>query len=109
MACCKSTSSLLSLIPTPLTHTLISCNPIFFHTASLLIYGVLQERIMTIGFGPHSELFGHSVFLVLCNRLLTCAAASAYVILTEPSMKPVAPLTTYAAVSCTNVIATSCQ
>ncbi|KAF5830184.1 UDP galactose transporter-like protein [Dunaliella salina] len=78
-------------------------------TGSLLIYGVLQERIMTIGFGPHSELFGHSIFLVLCNRLVTCMAACAYVMLTEPNMNAVAPLSSYAAVSCTNVIATSCQ
>eukprot|EP00983_Pelagomonas_calceolata_P006193 205361-Pelagomonas_calceolata.AAC.1 len=64
---------------------------------------------MTIGFGPHSELFGHSIFLVLCNRLVTCMAACAYVMLTEPNMNAVAPMSSYAAISCTNVIATSCQ
>ena len=37
-------------------------------TLSLLIYGVLQERIMTVGFGPAQELFSASIFLVLCNR-----------------------------------------
>ena len=37
-------------------------------TLSLLVYGVLQERIMTVGFGPAQELFSASIFLVLCNR-----------------------------------------
>lgn len=41
-------------------------------TLSLLIYGVLQERIMTVGFGPAQELFSASIFLVLCNRWAAC-------------------------------------
>ena len=36
---------------------------------TLLVYGVLQEKIMSVKYGE--ELFGYSVFLVLCNRLLT--------------------------------------
>ena len=73
------------------------------------MYGVLQERIMTIGFGPHSELFGNSVFLVLCNRLITCCCAASYVFLMETSMRPAAPLSNHACVSCYNVISSFCQ
>ena len=39
---------------------------------SLVVYGLLQERIMTQPYGSSSsssgETFQHSVFLVLCNR-----------------------------------------
>ncbi|KAG2501551.1 hypothetical protein HYH03_000058 [Edaphochlamys debaryana] len=78
-------------------------------TAALLIYGVLQERIVTIGFGRDAEVFEHSIFLVLCNRLVTCAMALAYLMITHTAVAPAAPLSSYAAVSCTNVIATACQ
>lgn len=78
-------------------------------TLALLVYGVLQERIMTIGFGEERELFRHSVFLVLCNRLCTCGTAFVYMVATGISVKPAAPLHSYAAVSFSNVVATSCQ
>ncbi len=68
-----------------------------------------QERIVTIGFGSNSEVFEHSIFLVLCNRLITCALALAYLAATRTPVLPGAPLRSYAAVSLTNVIATSCQ
>jgi len=44
-------------------------------TVSLLVYGVLQERIMTVGFGPAQELFSASIFLVLCNRFVSHSPA----------------------------------
>lgn len=79
-------------------------------TCALLVYGVLQERIMTVGFGPNkSELFEHSIFLVLCNRLCTCVLAFAYIAASEPSIVPAAPWHSYASVSCSNVIATYMQ
>lgn len=79
-------------------------------TLALLVYGVLQERIMTVGFGPErAELFEFSIFLVLCNRLCTSIMAFIYVALTEPNISPAAPIRSYAAVSFTNVVATSCQ
>ena len=37
---------------------------------SLLVYGVLQERIMTQPYGEEKELFKFSVFLVLNNRMV---------------------------------------
>lgn len=30
---------------------------------------------MTEPFGPHGEVFKYSLFLVLCNRLTSCAVA----------------------------------
>lgn len=78
-------------------------------TASLLVYGVLQERIVTVGFGPDSEIFEHSVFLVLCNRFCTCSLAMAYILVTQSSVFPAAPVKSYGWVSFSNVISTSCQ
>lgn len=78
-------------------------------TLTLLVYGVLQERIMTVGFGQHMELFESSIFLVLCNRLCTCALAFGWIMASGQSVEPGAPLTSYASVSFTNVVATSCQ
>lgn len=40
--------------------------------SSLLVYGVLQERIMTQPYGEEKEHFKYSVFLVLNNRLVRC-------------------------------------
>lgn len=62
-----------------------------------------------MGFGPKSELFGDSIFLVLCNRLCTCVIAFGYIAVTAPNLAPQAPIQSYAAVSLSNVIATSCQ
>jgi adenosine 3'-phospho 5'-phosphosulfate transporter B2 len=76
---------------------------------SLLIYGVLQERIMTIGFGPHAEIFQHSIFLVLCNRLVTCLVAFGAAAAVGADITAAAPRVNYWLVSCTNVVATSCQ
>ncbi|KAJ9514062.1 hypothetical protein QJQ45_021155 [Haematococcus lacustris] len=78
-------------------------------TGCLLVYGVLQERIMTVGFGPHLELFDHSIFLVLCNRLVTCLLSLSIIAFTGLDTQPSAPLRSYAAVSLTNVVSTSCQ
>jgi len=37
----------------------------------------MQERIMTLPFGEAGETFKSSLFLVLCNRLMTCCVAIA--------------------------------
>lgn len=78
-------------------------------TASLLVYGVLQERVMTIGFGVEKEVFSFSIFLVLCNRLCTCLCTFLLIAFSGLDPEPSAPLHSYAAVSVSNVIATSCQ
>ncbi|GLC44683.1 hypothetical protein PLESTB_000974700 [Pleodorina starrii] len=79
----------------------------------LMLYGVLQERIMTMPFGEGAagEVFKYSLFLVLCNRLTTCAVAIVMLVHDGKyqEIKPVAPIWTYFAVSLSNVIATTCQ
>eukprot|EP00197_Chlamydomonas_leiostraca_P013869 CAMPEP_0202867492 /NCGR_PEP_ID=MMETSP1391-20130828/9464_1 /ASSEMBLY_ACC=CAM_ASM_000867 /TAXON_ID=1034604 /ORGANISM="Chlamydomonas leiostraca, Strain SAG 11-49" /LENGTH=389 /DNA_ID=CAMNT_0049547541 /DNA_START=127 /DNA_END=1296 /DNA_ORIENTATION=- len=79
----------------------------------LMLYGVLQERIMVepFGEGANKEVFKYSLFLVLCNRLTSCAVAICGLVSNGKysEIKPVAPLYTYVAVSLSNVIATTCQ
>jgi adenosine 3'-phospho 5'-phosphosulfate transporter B2 len=55
--------------------------------------------------------FDASLFLVLCNRLATIAVAVATLTARggARAVRPAAPLPAYAAVSLTNVVATSCQ
>eukprot|EP00201_Polytomella_parva_P014969 CAMPEP_0175059300 /NCGR_PEP_ID=MMETSP0052_2-20121109/12355_1 /TAXON_ID=51329 ORGANISM="Polytomella parva, Strain SAG 63-3" /NCGR_SAMPLE_ID=MMETSP0052_2 /ASSEMBLY_ACC=CAM_ASM_000194 /LENGTH=366 /DNA_ID=CAMNT_0016324833 /DNA_START=253 /DNA_END=1353 /DNA_ORIENTATION=- len=57
------------------------------------------------------EFFRYSLFLVLCNRLMSCGLAVSGLIWNRKvsEIKPVAPLWTYAAASVSNVIATTCQ
>lgn len=79
----------------------------------LMVYGVLQERIMVepFGTGASAEVFKYSLFLVLCNRLTSCAVAI-FMLVTNGKLseiKPVAPIYTYFAVSLSNVVATTCQ
>ncbi|EIE27556.1 DMT family transporter: UDP-galactose/UDP-glucose [Coccomyxa subellipsoidea C-169] len=69
---------------------------------SLMVYSVLQERIMTRPFGEDEDIFKFSLFLVLCNRLVTCTLAVGCLL-------PVAPSYNYAVVSLSNVLATTCQ
>eukprot|EP00850_Spirogloea_muscicola_P011432 SM000071S21056 [mRNA] locus=s71:155439:158818:- [translate_table: standard] len=76
---------------------------------TLMIYGVLQEKIMTIPYGVEGEKFSYSLFIVLCNRVLTCAVAAGVLLLRQQSLAPVAPVYKYAGVSLSNVVATTCQ
>jgi adenosine 3'-phospho 5'-phosphosulfate transporter B2 len=78
-------------------------------SVSFLVYGVLQERTMTIGFGPENELFTFSLFLVFCNRLLTSLIALLVLMGHSRQIAPVAPLHSYAAVSIGNLVASTCQ
>lgn len=66
---------------------------------------------MTQPFSPDGAYFNHSFILVLCNRIATMATAatSLFVAGGWADAKPVAPLTSYIAVSLANVVATACQ
>jgi len=78
----------------------------------LVVYGLLQERIMKhpYGEGDDEEYFTWSLFLVMANRLVTCSVNIVLLYKLAPSeMMPVAPLYKYAAVSISNVVATYCQ
>jgi len=76
----------------------------------LLIYGLLQERIMSEPYGgPSGELFKVSVFLVLCNRLVAVSFAAAMMFAKGEDKGNMAPLYKYLAISLSNVGATWCQ
>merc|ERR1711935_1276340 len=78
---------------------------------ALLVYGILQERIMTrpYGEGEDAERFTFSVFLVMNNRLVSMCVAALVLALKKGLVSPVAPIYSYAAVSASNVVATTCQ
>mmetsp|Transcript_10491 Transcript_10491/g.27898 ORF Transcript_10491/g.27898 Transcript_10491/m.27898 type:complete len:378 (+) Transcript_10491:75-1208(+) len=84
---------------------------------SLMLYGVLQERIMTRPYGPDGEAggegerFTNSLFLVMNNRLAAAVVAAALLLARGDlaQLRNTAPLYKYALVSLSNVAATSCQ
>ncbi|KAK9811106.1 hypothetical protein WJX73_003205 [Symbiochloris irregularis] len=76
---------------------------------SLLLYSILQERIMTIPFGASRERYQSSLFLVLSNRLVSSLTALICLVVSRQTFAPTAPLYSYAAVSLSNVVATTCQ
>jgi adenosine 3'-phospho 5'-phosphosulfate transporter B2 len=76
----------------------------------LLVYGLLQERIMSEPYGgPSGELFKVSVFLVLCNRIVAVSFATTMMFSKGEDKKNMAPLWKYLAISLSNVGATWCQ
>ncbi|KAM3406390.1 hypothetical protein ACQJBY_000467 [Aegilops geniculata] len=48
--------------------------------STLLVYGVLQEKLMRVPYGVEKEFFRYSLFLVFCNRITT-SMVSALVLL----------------------------
>mmetsp|Transcript_113288 Transcript_113288/g.331114 ORF Transcript_113288/g.331114 Transcript_113288/m.331114 type:complete len:377 (-) Transcript_113288:61-1191(-) len=73
----------------------------------LVIYGVLQERIMTIPYG--NETFSFSVFLVFCNRIAAVLFAIVMALVHKEGFANGAPLWKYLIVSLSNVFASTCQ
>eukprot|EP00439_Symbiodinium_sp_Y106_P063865 s305_g9.t4 len=76
-------------------------------TLVLVLYGILQEGIMTVAYD--GNLFQYSVFLVLCNRLAAVIFAVGMTAAKGESMQNAAPLWKYLIVSLSNVYASSCQ
>jgi len=74
---------------------------------TLLIYGLLQERIMSVPYD--GELFGTSIFLVFLNRFAAVAFASGMAFKRGEGFWHVAPLWKYVAISLSNVYASACQ
>lgn len=73
----------------------------------LLIYGALQERIMTRPY--HGQVFNSSLFLVLCNRILAVLCSLTAIIWRGERLQSEAPYWQYASVALSNVGATACQ
>jgi len=75
----------------------------------LVVYGVLQERIMSIPYGDPPVKFTDSVFLVFCNRAVAVAFAVCMVAAKGEAVVNSAPLWKYLAISFSNVYASTCQ
>jgi len=75
--------------------------------ASLIVYGVLQERIMQISYD--GELFKYTIFLVCLNRLGAVVFAICMARIHGENLRNNAPLWKYAAISLSNVGASTCQ
>lgn len=73
-------------------------------TACFVVYSVIQERLMTVGFGAQHEKFKHSMFIVLVNRVVTCLVAVAVLLFWDISLEPAAPVLLFAIPSLANVI-----
>merc|ERR1719321_2480382 len=74
---------------------------------TLVVYGLIQERIMTVPFG--GELFTVSAFLVLCNRVCNVLYAGSMIAVNGEEFQNKAPIWKYLIVSLSNVAATVCQ
>lgn len=76
---------------------------------TLLVYGVVQERVMTHTYGSPPVMFGDSVFLVFLNRVFAVAFALIMVTFHGEPFSNKAPLWKYGAISFSNVYASTCQ
>jgi len=75
----------------------------------LLVYGILQERIMSIPYGNPPLKFADSVFLVFLNRLIAVVFSIAMVAGKGEDFRNNAPLWKYLAISFSSVYASTCQ
>lgn len=77
--------------------------------STLVIYGLLQEKIMRVPYGPNKEFFKYSLFLVFCNRITTSAVSAGTLLASKKALDPVAPVYKYGIVSVSNILTTTCQ
>ncbi|KAF9665481.1 hypothetical protein SADUNF_Sadunf16G0127200 [Salix dunnii] len=76
---------------------------------TLVIYGLLQEKIMRVPYGSNKEFFKYSLFLVFCNRITTSAVSAATLVASKKALNPVAPVYKYCLISVSNILTTTCQ
>uniref|UniRef100_A0A7N0UM74 UDP-galactose transporter n=2 Tax=Kalanchoe fedtschenkoi TaxID=63787 RepID=A0A7N0UM74_KALFE len=76
---------------------------------TLVIYGVLQEKLMRVPYGDNKEYFKFSLFLVFCNRITTSVVSAATLIASKKALDPVAPVYKYCLISVSNILTTTCQ
>ncbi|KAJ6792018.1 UDP-galactose/UDP-glucose transporter 5B-like isoform X1 [Iris pallida] len=76
---------------------------------TLIVYGVLQEKIMRVPYGENKEYFRYSLFLVFCNRIATSAVSAGALLASKKTLDPVAPIYKYGAISISNILTTTCQ
>ena len=78
-------------------------------TACFSLYSLIQERLMTIGFGEDKEIFRYSVFIVLVNRLVTILTSAGVLLVLGLPLEPSAPTALFAVPSLANVIGSAAQ
>ncbi|XWS28889.1 hypothetical protein CRYUN_Cryun25bG0110500 [Craigia yunnanensis] len=71
---------------------------------TLVIYGVLQEKIMRVPYGVNNEYFKYSLFLVFCNRITTSAVSAGSLLASKKALDPVAPVYKYCLISVSNIL-----
>ncbi|KAF9604645.1 hypothetical protein IFM89_008976 [Coptis chinensis] len=76
---------------------------------TLVIYGILQEKIMRVPYGEKKEYFKYSLFLVFCNLIMTSAVSGAALLASKKALDPVAPIYKYCLISVSNILTTTCQ
>lgn len=78
---------------------------------SLLVYGLLQERLMSMGYGeePDTAYFQMSTAVVFMNRLAASVFAYCLYRSSGEHAQSKTPLHHFGAVSILNIVATSCQ
>ncbi|KAE8673698.1 UDP-galactose/UDP-glucose transporter 5B [Hibiscus syriacus] len=76
---------------------------------TLVIYGILQEKIIRVPYGVNNEYFKYSLFLVFCNRITTSAVSAGSLLASKKAMDPVAPVYKYCLISVSNILTTTCQ
>ncbi|KAL9662228.1 hypothetical protein QQ045_027060 [Rhodiola kirilowii] len=76
---------------------------------TLVIYGVLQEKLMRVPYGNNKEYFKYSLFLVFCNRITTSVVSASTLIASKKALDPVAPVYKYCLISVSNILTTTCQ
>eukprot|EP01100_Stratorugosa_tubuloviscum_P012305 TRINITY_DN57_c0_g2_i2.p1 TRINITY_DN57_c0_g2~~TRINITY_DN57_c0_g2_i2.p1 ORF type:complete len:358 (-),score=132.58 TRINITY_DN57_c0_g2_i2:211-1284(-) len=76
---------------------------------SLVLYGLLQERIMTQPYGENGELFKSSAYLVFNNRVIAIIIAVTIIKFKGESLVNAAPIYKCSGISFSNTLATFCQ
>ena len=81
-----------------------------FETPSDFWTDVERPRFFLVLKGDgQGEYFKHSLLIVFVNRTLTCLVALVTNVVKGQPIRPIAPLYSYASISLSNVVATSCQ
>lgn len=81
----------------------------FAITGCFVLYSLVQERLMTVGFGPDKKVFRYSMFIVFVNRIVACLVAGTYLLAGGSTLEPGAPPLLLAIPSLSNVIASTAQ
>lgn len=74
-----------------------------------LLYGVLQERLMSFPYGVEQEHFDSSAFPVLINRIVTSISTAVIILCLRDTFTPACRITEFCKISLFNVCGTVLQ